>query len=186
MKNILSTNGKVNKKIMAVVIIVYFVILLWVIIFKCNHNDYLHIELNRMKSLADRIEDYPFQKWVRLYNEKRFSRIEIIAFLFNLICLLPFGALLRFYTDKKWLIILLGTIFSIGIEVFQVISAWGGLEYTDIVMMIFGVVLGVYIYDYLRARMSDKLINGIAIFFVTTGSPLAILTIIRTINNFPV
>ena len=182
----ISIEKKVNKKIMAALIAIYLIILIWVIVFKCNNNDYLHIELNRMKSLADRIEDYPFQKWVRLYNEKRFSRIEIIAFLFNLICLLPFGALLRFYTDKKWLIIVLGAIFSIGVEMFQVFSAWGGLEYTDIVMMIFGVVLGVYIYDYLRARMSDKLINGIAIFFVTTGSPLAILTIIRTINNFPV
>ena len=182
----MSTNSKVNKKVMAILIVIYLIILLWVVIFKCNHNEYLHVELNSMKSLAERMEDYPFQKWVRLYNEKRFSRIEVIAFIFNLICFLPFGALLRFYTDKKWLIILLGSVFCTGIELFQLFSAWGGLEYTDIAMTILGVVLGVYLYDFLRARMSDKLINGIATFFVVTGGPLAILTIIKTINNFPV
>ena len=183
---VLISDKKVNKKFIIALIITYLIILLWVIVFKCNHNEYLHVEQNRSLDISQRIEPYPFYKVVFMYNRGFFSAIEIVAFIFNLICMLPFGALLRFFTDKKWLIYIFGATFSIGVEAFQVFSGWGGLEYTDICMMILGVIFGVYIYDFLRARMSDKLINLISAVIVCFGMPLAILTIIRTINNFPV
>ena len=180
------SNKDINKKIMAGLTLVYFIILLWVIVFKCNQNEFLHIELNREIPVADRIEPYPFSKWVLLYNERYFSLLEITAFLFNFICMLPFGALLRFFTKKNWLIITMGVLFSLAIEMFQLFSGWGGLEYTDIVTMVLGVIVGIWIYDFLRPKWSEKFINRLATFFLAVGAPLAILTVISTIINFPI
>ena len=186
MSSVSISNQGINKKVIAGLTLVYFIILLWVIVFKCNQYQYLHIQIKQDLSILERIEQYPFKKWVDYYRNGYLSALEIIAFIFNFICLLPFGTLMRFFVNKKWMIITLGVLFSVGVEVFQIISGWGGLEYTDIAMMILGVVAGIWIYDALRPKMSEKLINGLATFLFVFGAPLAVLTIIKTINNFPV
>lgn len=179
-------NYNIYKKVMATLFFTYLIILLWIVIFKCNQNQYLHIAEKKDWTLKERIEPYPFKKWIDAYKEGYFSKIEFIAFIFNFICFLPFGALLRFFTDKSWLVITIGSVFCVGIEVFQILSRWGGLEYTDIVMTILGVVCGVWIYDFLRPRMSEKLINIIAVCSLCCSLPLSVFTVINTINNFPV
>ena len=119
------------------------------------------------------------------YKEGYFAPIEVIALVFNVICLLPFGALFRFVIKRRWLTILLGAAFSIAVEAFQVFSSWGGFEYVDLMTNTLGVVLGTYIYDYLRPKLSERCINRMMVGLLMVGVPCAIFVTVRTVMNFP-
>ena len=179
-------NTYINKKLLIASLAVYLVILLWVIIFKCNRNDVLHITRNLGVSWIDRIEKVPFTKLINGYKKGYFSRLETIALVFNVICLLPFGALFRFIIKRRWVTVLLGAAFSIAVEAFQVFSGWGGLEYVDIMTNTLGVVFGTYIYDCLRYKLSDRCINRAMVGALIVGVPCAIFVTVRTIINFPI
>ncbi|MBO7273784.1 MAG: VanZ family protein [Clostridia bacterium] len=178
-------NRKINKSLLFSLIVIYLIILLWVIVFKCNYNEALHVQENLQKPLIDRIEKIPFRKCIDAYKTGYMSAIEIIALIFNMICLIPFGCLMRFYTDKKWSLFVAGVVFSTGVEIFQLFSGWGGLEYADIIINTLGVVVGGYIYDLIRPNMNHKRINKLLRRVVICTFPIAVFVIINSNIHFP-
>ncbi len=181
-------NEKVNKKLLIALTVIYIILLIWVIVFKCNYNEGLHIETNRSMTLLERLEykKVPFEKFIEAVKDGGIlALVEIIALFFNVICFLPFGGFLRFFTDKKWLIVVCSALFSLGVEVFQLFSCWGGPDYIDIISNTLGALFGIFIYDFVRPKISGELINKIAKWAVGIFTPVAIFAIINSIINFP-
>ena len=82
----LQDKRELNKKILILLAVLYFVALIWVIIFKCNNNASLHIERNRAMTIAERLafKAIPFQKTIGYILEGR--PLEILATIFNVVC----------------------------------------------------------------------------------------------------
>ena len=181
-------NKNINKKLMITLSVIFIILLIWVIVFKCNYNEGLHIETNKSMTLEERLayKEVPFEKFIEAVEAGgALALVEIIALFFNVICFLPFGAFGRFFTNKGWLIILIGGIFSLSIETFQLFSCWGGPDYIDIISNTIGVALGVWIYKFLRRRLTDEFINKLALWSVIIAAPAATFAIINSIINFP-
>ena len=176
-KNLLKGKNKdsINKKLIAILIAIYFIILIWVIVFKCNNNASLHIDMNRSWSIPERLayKAIPFKytfEAVFYYN----APLEIIALLFNISCFVPLAALFRYFKSSSKTVILCAII-SLSIEVFQLFSGWGGPDVSDIVLNTLGAVAGVLIYNYILTRFSTKMVNSIVLCLILISLPLAIL-----------
>ena len=181
-------NEKINKRLMVALSVLFIILLIWVVVFKCNYNEGLHIETNRGMTLEERLayKEVPFEKFIEaVKGGGTLAVVEIIALFFNVICFLPFGGLGRFFTDKRWLVILAGGLFSLSIETFQLFSCWGGPDYIDLISNTLGVAIGVLIYELLRPRLSEDTINKIALWSTVIASPVAIFAIVNSIINFP-
>ena len=184
----INANEKINKRLLIGLTVIYIILLIWIIVFKCNYNEGLHIETNRAMTLMERLtyKKIPFEKFIEAVRGGGILAVlELVAFFFNVICFLPYGALFRFFTEKKWLIVTTCAIFSLGVEVFQLFSCWGGPDYIDIISNTFGAFLGLFIYDFLRPRINDLMINKIAKWSVIISTPVALFAIINSIINFP-
>ena len=181
-------NKNINKKLMIALSVIFLILLIWVIVFKCNYNEGLHIEASKAMTIVERLayKMVPFEKFIEAVEAGGILAIvEIIALFFNVICFLPFGAFGRFFTNKGWLIILIGGIFSLSIEIFQLFSCWGGPDYIDLISNTLGVALGVWIYKLIRHRLADELINKLALWSVVITAPAAAFAVINSIINFP-
>ena len=189
MEKITMTNEKPNRKLLAVLIAVYVLILLWVIVFKCNYNEGLHIKENSALTILERLtyKLIPFEKFIlAVKGGGILALIEILALIFNVVCFMPFGALLCFFTEKRGLIIATGAFFSLSVEVFQLFSCWGGPDYIDLILNTLGAALGVLFYKHLRPRLTCKTINRITAALLAVFAPLATFAVINSIANFPV
>ena len=169
-----------------IVFLAYLIILLWVIVFKCNANAELNIEKNLSYTLWQRFTAriIPFQElYYILLNRARLT--IVLAFFFNTIACIPAGMLLGFFLKRRWGLLWSG-LFVLGIELFQLFSGWGGFDLTDIFMNLLGVYLGYLIFDFLYKRFSAILINRFSFVCVFISVPIALFALVRTILNFPV
>lgn len=186
-KNLLKTKNKdsVNKKLISLLILVYFIILIWIIVFKCNNIASLHIEKNRAMSISERITNkaIPFKHTFEaiFYHN---STLEILALIFNIICFIPLGSLFRYFKSSYQTLFICG-VFSLAVEIFQLFSGWGGPDIIDIVLNILGAWLGVLIFRYILSRLSVKTLNTIAFCLICVSVPFAVFVIIRSIIYFP-
>lgn len=183
-----STRNDLNRKLLVALTILYFIILIWIIVFKCNYNEGLHIETNRAMTIAERLEykKIPFEKFISaVQGGGTLAVVEILAFIFNIVCFLPFGGFLKFFIEKKRTLIAIGVGFSLAIEVFQLFSCWGGPDLMDIVQNTLGVFLGTLIYELVRPRISDDKVNKIALVTTIVLIPFTVFIIINTILHFP-
>ena len=169
-----------------VVFLFYLIILVWVIVFKCNANAELNIERNLSYTLWQRFTAriIPFQELYLILSKG--SRLpNILAFFFNTIACIPAGMLLGFFLKKRWGLLWSG-LFCLSVEVFQLFSGWGGFDPTDLIMNLLGVYLGYLIFDLLYKRLSVTLINKLSFVCIFISGPIALFALIRTILNFPV
>ena len=178
--------AEINRAAVAVLLFLYVIVLLWIIVFKCNVNSQLNIERNLAIPLWERFTRriIPFMDIYYMFVNK-ISVWNVLAFFFNTICCIPAGMLLGFFVSKRWGLLLSG-IFILGVEVFQLFSGWGGFEPTDIFMNLLGVYIGYIIFDALYKRISDKAINGAVLVCLCIAIPVAVFAVIRTALNFPV
>lgn len=155
------------------------------IVFKCNRNGTLHILRNQGMSLMERltVNAIPFKKVFNSIAEG--SVVETLALIFNVICFLPFGALLCFLVKKRTSIIM-GAVFSLCVELFQLFSGWGGFDMMDIVLNTSGTVLGVVLYNLLSDKLSNKTVHIIAIICIAIAIPFDTYAVVNTILHFPV
>ena len=170
----------------ALLFALYLIILIWVIVFKCNVNAQLNIDRNLAMSIWDRftLNLIPFHDfYVSLI--KGASLPHWLAFGFNIICCIPGGGLLAFFLNKKaglWSCFF----FILGIEIFQLFSGWGGFDPTDIFLNMLGCIFGYALFDLFYDKLSTKTINVLATLFVLLATPIAAFAIINTYNNFPI
>ena len=176
---------EVNKRMLSVLLGLYFVMLIWIIVFKCNYNEGLHIEANRAMTIFERLalKAIPFQKtFEAVFIEKNF--IEIIATIFNVLCFAPMGLALKYFTSTKRAVIA-GAIFSLAVEIFQLFSGWGGFDISDVILNALGALAGAWIYDLFASRMQGRTINSFAVCFIAAVLPIDLYAIVNSIINFP-
>ena len=176
---------KINRSNVILLFSFYIIVLLWVIVFKCNAYNELHIDKNLAKPLWERFTRrlIPFQDIVVSIATR--NVVDILSFFFNIICCIPGGMLLGFFLKKKWGLIW-STVFILGVELFQLFSGWGGFDLTDIFLNVFGVYLGYLVFDWLYPKLSNKAINSAVLITLIPAFAATTFAIVRTILTSPI
>ena len=187
LKNKLLTGERTRKFYVLFLIATYAIVLLWIIIFKCNNNEALHIQENLEKTLWERFTYRlePFVDLRYLIRSGEFDSLETLAFLFNIICFMPLSMLLSFLMKDKWNI-LFSFLFSAGIEVFQLFTGFGGFDPTDMFLNTLGAFFGCLLIKPLRKKCPEITTNAILLAFVPLMAVWTLIVVIRTIIFFPV
>ena len=165
----------------------YFIALIWVLVFKCNLNEFLYVAEQRTQTIWERL-DFALSR--PMFVESIHCIIsgtcpeEIMAFFFNFFALIPFGMTFGFFF-KGLRACFLSFITILCIEVFQLISCYGGLRLDDIVMNSLGAFVGVLIVKKLIVRMDPKQICKIARTLIYFSVPLDVFFVVNTIIHFP-
>ncbi len=181
----IKNDKELNKKMISVLFALYIIMLIWVIVFKCNYNEGLFVEENRSQTILERLmyKAVPFQKtFEAVFIQKNF--LEIIATIFNVLCFAPMGVLLCYSTSTKRIAVF-ATAFSLAVEIFQLFSGWGGFDISDVILNVLGALLGVWLYKVLATRFQNRTINALAVCLIATVLPVDIFAIINSIINFP-
>ena len=184
----MKNDEKINKKLLNVLTALYIILVVWVVVFKCNYNEGLFIEQNRARPILERLtyNIIPFEKFILSIQTGGINAVtEILALFFNVICFIPFGGLIRFFTKNKRTVVTLGAAFSFAIEVYQLFSCWGGPDIIDIVLNTLGVLLGTMIYEAIAPRLTGKIINNIAFWTIIGVCPLTVFAVVNSIIHFP-
>ena len=187
LKHKLLEGERVRKIYLTILIITYAIVLTWIVVFKCNNNEALHIEENLQKSLWERFTYRlePFVDLRYLIRSGEFDSLETLAFLFNILCFTPLGMLIAFLVRDRWNIAI-ACLFSTAIELFQLFTGFGGFDPTDIFLNTLGGVIGCLLIKPLRRRCSEVTTNAVLLGFVPPMLVWAFIVVIRTIINFPV
>ena len=185
MKLDVNHDNKINKKWIYILFALYVIALIWVIVFKCNYNSQLNIDRNKAMTIIERLK-YPGFPFAYVYNLVFVcgSIAETIALIFNIVCFLPMGMLLKCNLKSKY-VMLIGTGTSFLFEVYQLFSAWGGPDITDVILNGLGVYFGILLYDFLAPRIKSKVINVCALILIAIAIPVDVFAIISSIINFP-
>lgn len=187
LKKSLLEGERVRRIYVTTLIITYAIVVLWIVVFKCNNNAALHIEENLQKTLWERFTYRlePFVDLRYLIRSGEFDSLETLAFLFNILCFTPLSMLISFLVRDRWNIAI-ACLFSTAIEVFQLFSGFGGFDPTDIFLNTLGGVIGCLLIKPLRRRFSETTTNAVLLGFVPPMTVWAIIAVIRTVIYFPV
>ncbi len=178
---------RITKIYASILLVTATIIILWIVVFKCNNNESLHIQENLAKTLWERFTYRlePFVDLRYLIRSGEWFNLETLAFLFNVICFMPLGMLLSFLVRDRWNVLYL-FLLSLSVEVFQLFSGFGGFDPTDIFLNTLGAVLGCLLIKPLRKKIPEK---GVNLTFLILCPPVclwAIVCVILTIIKFPV
>lgn len=176
---------KLNKQRLTIVLIVYFVLLIWVVVFKCNENYRLSAEWNGKVPILEKLSWGwpPFRNLDVILSGN--APGETVIFFVNFLIFIPMGMLLPFFMKKRnglLTILLVG----LGIEIVQLVLGWGGFDTTDAIMYFTGGALGVLSHILLRPNVSDRTINRLMLWIGVIGGALAVFAVINTALHFPV
>ena len=178
---------KINKKCILYLGILYFIALIWIIVFKCNFNELLFVSNQRSQTIWERL-DYALSQpmFVASINAiiKGKNPAEILAFFFNVFGLIPLGMAFRFFFSRSRACLLsFATVLCI--EIFQLISCYGGFRLDDIVLNTLGALIGVILTEKCIPKVKPELINRIARVLIYIAIPFDLFFIINTIIHFP-
>lgn len=187
LKDKLILGERVTKIYAAMLLASFVIVVLWVVIFKCNNNEALHIQENLEKTLWERFTYRlePFVDLRYLIRSGEWLNLETLAFLFNVICFMPLGMLLSFFVRDRWCVLYL-FLFSVGIEVFQLFSGFGGFDPSDMILNTLGAYFGCLLIKPLRRNVPEKTVNAIMLGCCLPMCIWAIVCVILTIINYPV
>ena len=109
----------------------------------------------------------------------------IILDLLNMIVFIPFGILVTHFFKKKRILIstVITFIFSLFIEIFQLLTIIGAFMLNDLIINIIGGVIGSIIYVYVTRSEKYKIYNILLIIFVSIMSIISIYLIINFVSN---
>lgn len=137
-----------KKRLLTILFFLYIIILIRLIIFKYP-TDYL---MNVVKSWESNVvwegletANFTLGKSIRMYI-KYFPDLNGFENLFgNILVFVPFGYLLPCRSEKYhrwWRVLILSLLFVSGIELFQLISAFGAFDVDDILLNVAGAMGG--------------------------------------------
>lgn len=144
--------GKRNLTLTKIVFSIYFILLIWLILFK------LSININDIPHMRN-LNLVPFGQSVILNGKMDYSEI-----IYNIIVFIPLGIYMMILNlpQKSWLKLLVGFIISIIFETIQYIFAIGGSDITDVIGNTLGVFVGIILYNFLKKlfkHRTEKLVN---------------------------
>ena len=173
-----------RRNVLIVVTGLYFLLLMWAIVFKCNNIESLHIEQNRSRSIIERLmlNSIPFKHTIE--SVLAGSPLETLATIFNVIGFMPMTMLFRYLKMGKLQSWLIAAGVSLGVEIFQLFSCWGGWDISDWILNVFGAYLGLVafgVFSKLSYKAQYIIIVGCGIVVL----PVDIFAIVNTITHFP-
>ena len=162
---------------------VYFVILLWFVVFKCNDLERLCPEWQVYRTIWGHFLDgaVPFRG---LVNADGINFSEVLLVLANFVLFLPMGMLFPFFMGKKKSVLVVFLI-ALGIEIFQLFTGWGGYDTADVIVTFLGGAAGVCVHTWWIARWKEETVNKLALWLSVLCFPLAVFAIVNTALNFP-
>lgn len=145
-------DGQFHKKYVRLIFFIYLLIVIKVIIFK--------YPLEQLKEIARAWEkgvilegldtaNFTLFKTIRMYIDYSYMLNSFENLVGNVVVFVPFGFLLPYVLKwaKNFFIMLLNAfLFVLGIEFFQLFSAFGAFDVDDILLNCFGAVLGYMAY----------------------------------------
>ena len=173
-----------------IVFAIYIVILIWIIVFKCNlmENLYSNYKLNVDRTIWNRFTNYlaPFNCYypsnIHKYNALSLLKDDIL----NCVIFIPFGLFLSYFINEKKFVKVLIITFTLSgvVEVIQLFSLIGAFATKDIITNVFGAILGYFIYKLLfKTKINNnkiKVFNTISFLLIVIFLPVAIFAIINT------
>lgn len=149
---------------------VHFIILFWIIMFKCN------------LIKGDLIFGYRSITLIPFANICEVG--YFFEYLLNVVVYIPTGIYFYHIFKKKprYLIVLLICISSFVFETLQYIIAFGGSDISDIISNTLGGIIGMMLYIKLEKKIKMENIN---VFVLIVGTPIAVFAIIQTIILLP-
>ena len=177
---------RINRKYLAALFILYLIGLAWVIAFKCNVNRYLHVEANRTRDVWERLE-YALKQPLFIGVKGCLQHgvcIELVALIFNFFGLIPLGMGLRYFY-KPFRAALISVAMVTGVEVFQLLTGYGGFRLDDILVNSLGAFFGIWLYQKWILNTKPKSLNRVMRTLIWVAIPLDIFFIVNTILHFP-
>jgi glycopeptide antibiotics resistance protein len=164
-------------------ILIYFIILTWVILFKCN----LLVEtLISSRPLRERFSNYliPFSDIRYIFQAKQGVAWQTFVCVMNIIIFMPMGILLRLLLKPcPTLIIIIST--TIIFELFQLFTAMGCFATTDLLLNTLGGIIGMWLYRIISPKLSEKTINIMLQWLCIFTAPIALFAVIQTCYFIP-
>lgn len=174
---------QVNKNRIIFLFGVYFVILLWFVLMKCNDVVRLCPEWQPHRTIVQHFLDgaVPFRNFEKLLQT---GGMELVIFFANFVLFMPMGFLFPYLMGKGKSVALVFAA-ALSIELCQLFTGWGGYDTTDVIMTFLGGAFGVWLHSALHAELSNRTVNKIALWMGVVFLPLAVFAIAHTVVNFP-
>ncbi|MBQ9783985.1 MAG: VanZ family protein [Clostridia bacterium] len=185
-------NVETFKFLSKIVLILYLLLLIWVVVFKCNtqikylySNYYKYADLNIIERGLVFINPLkPYLVTTRKEILLEMLRDEIL----NVFAFIPLGLYISYFIkNDNFVKVAINTfIFSLLIEFFQLFSLIGMFSTMDLITNTLGGILGYLIYKLIYKESRLIILNVLSIVVIIIAIPLTIYAIINTINNIDV
>ena len=174
-----------KKKFVYLLLCFYFIILIWIILFKCNLLVDSLINPQQL-SLVERFFNYliPFSDIRYIFQAKQGVVWQSFVCLMNIVVFIPMGILLRLILKAcPTLTIILST--TIAFELFQLFTAMGCFATTDLLLNTLGGVIGMWLYRIISPKLSKKTINILLQWLCVFTAPIALFAVVQTCYFIP-
>lgn len=188
-------NEKLLKIFSIVIFICYFILLIWVVVFKCNYNSSMiktysyFSEMNleeRFKFFLVPFNDY----FIEPFTQTRMNTFK--DDILNIAIFIPLGLYVSYFIKNKKFLKTLGIAFalSVAFEMFQLFSLVGAFASKDLITNVLGAILGYLIFRLIYKKNNGvirlTILNVLSIFVVITFVPIAIFAIVNTIQDIEI
>ena len=170
--------------------ILYLIILVWVVIFKCNIYASVTGGYHYLKtlSLEERLLFYikPFADYVK---DGALVPMKLKDGVLNAVAFLPFGLYVSYFVKRRKLLATLAiTLVSVtAFELFQLYSIIGSFQTEDFIIDIFGALLGYIVYRIIYKKKNSRvrlvILNTASIFALVLLIPLSVYAVTSTVEN---
>ena len=150
--------------------IIYLVLLVWVVIFKCTIPRIFIYDYIQKPIL------YRFQRGIVPFSYSYYQYVSLDMVL-NVIAFIPLGLYLPFMVKKRYAFPIV-TLVSILFETIQLLTGFGWFDTVDLIVNILGGFLGIGLFLLLRPRIKDKIINKANLVFTIVFGVIALGVII--------
>ena len=169
----------INYPLLIASFICFIIILIWALIFKLNMKAPILEQLNLLNWNI-------FKRFSKPLESPLFLSERPINVILNFYIFIPLGIYLPLLFNKQNILrdSLIAISLILAIELFQLFSAIGTFELTDIFLNLIGFYFGSLIYSSLRAIVDSYSINIINLVIILIAIPISIYAITNTILNY--
>ena len=188
-------NEKLLKIFSIVLFICYLILLIWIVVFKCNYNSSMlktYCYFSQM-NLEQRFKFFlvPFNDYfIEPFTQTRMNTFQ--DDMLNIAIFIPLGLYVSYFIKNKKFLKTLGIVFilSATFEVFQLFSLVGAFASKDLITNLLGAILGYLIFRLIYKKNNGiirlTILNVLSIFAVITFVPIAIFAIVNTIQDIDI
>lgn len=184
-------NIKSNKlfKVLSIsIFIIYLLLVIWVIVFKCNRmfvvtqGYYGLSQMTLMERLLRELNPIGFYIDPPIESQVPFYLMDDIL---NVVIFIPFGLYMSYFVKKHKVLkaVIVAFCISLFFEVFQLFTLLGGGSTKDLITNTFGSLLGCFIGKKLYSDSRIKVFNICSIVVLIIAIPILVYAIVNTVIN---